>query len=324
MARPSRIAVRVACALAMALPGAELVAGPLDIADAPAATEQTRLTITWYGVATLLFDDGNTQFLIDGFFSRPGQADAQIAPDIEQIERQIDRIGLHELAAITPVHSHFDHAMDLGIIAKRTGATVLGSPSTANIARGAGVPDTQIKTLEGDTGAFRFGAFEVQLIRSAHAPLVNGGPPIPGTIDHPLVPPAALTDWKEGGSYTVLVRHPAGTAVVQGSAGYVAGALDGIEADVVLLGIGGLNLLGESHAARYWAAIVEAVAPQCVLPIHWDDFWQPFGTIVPSGQATVDSLAWFDTDETGPALIAPRHGEGMDLFTSMCIGSTDG
>lgn len=312
------IAKRAAGTLALALPATGLSAGPLGLPDAPAATEKTRLTVTWYGVATTLFDDGETQFLIDGFFSRPSLTDILIAPEIEQIQRQIERIGLHELAALTPVHSHFDHAMDIGAIAKLTGATVLGSASTANIARGAGVPESQIKTLEGDTGRYGFGAFEVQLIRSEHAPLVDGGPPIPGAIDSPLVPPATLTDWKEGGSYTVVVRHPAGTALVQGSAGYLAGALDGIEADVVLLGIGGLDRLGEAHAAGYWAEIVDAVAARCVLPIHWDDFWQPFGTIHPSSQGTVDSLAWFAGDDARPALLDPLHGERMDLFTSRC------
>ena len=312
-----RAARRTAGALALALPAA-LWAGPLGLPDAPPATEETRLTVTWYGVATILFDDGDTQILIDGFFSRPSRTNPFAVPDLDQIKRQLDRIGLYELAAVTPVHSHFDHAMDVGAIAKLTGAAVLGSASTANIARGAGVPEDQIRTLEGDRGSYRFGAFKVQLIRSAHAPLVSGGPPIPGSIDSPLTPPATLTDWKEGGSYAVLVRHPAGTTLVQGSAGYIAGALDGIEADAVLLGIGGLDRLGADHAAEYWAETVNAVAAQCVLPIHWDDFWQPFATIIPSSQATVDSLAWFASDAAGPALLAPRHGEAMDLFTSRC------
>ena len=31
----------------------------------------TAVTATWLGVSTLLFDDGETQILIDGFISRP-------------------------------------------------------------------------------------------------------------------------------------------------------------------------------------------------------------------------------------------------------------
>lgn len=309
-------------ALAMMLAGGALGVGPLGLPAPPAATAETPLTISWHGVSTLLFDDGATQILIDGFFSRPSPDAARIAPDIEQIARQIGRLGLHDLAAITPVHSHFDHAMDLGVIAKMTNAVVLGSPSTANIARGAGVADPRIRVLEGDAGAYRFGEFEVLLIRSAHAPLVDGGPPIPGVIERPLTPPAPLTEWKEGGSYSVVVRHPAGSALVQGSAGFVPGALDAIDVDAVLLGIGGLDLLGAAHAKRYWTEVVEAVAPRCVLPIHWDDFWQPFGTILLASEETLDSLAWFDVGADGPSLFAPRFGTGMDLFTSACAGAT--
>ena len=80
--------LRGLCVLAVALCGTALAAGPLGLPDAPAATDETRLTITWYGVATLLFDDGETQVLIDGFFSRPSRDAPFIFPNVEQIERQ--------------------------------------------------------------------------------------------------------------------------------------------------------------------------------------------------------------------------------------------
>ena len=35
------------------------------------AENNASVTATWLGVTTLLFDDGETQILIDGFFSRP-------------------------------------------------------------------------------------------------------------------------------------------------------------------------------------------------------------------------------------------------------------
>lgn len=137
-----RAAKYTAGALALALPAA-LWAGPLGLPDAPPATEETRLTVTWYGVATILFDDGDTQILIDGFFSRPSRTNPFAVPDLDQIKRQLDRIGLHELAAVTPVHSHFDHAMDVGAIAKLTGAAArLGFHREHRPRRGcAGRPD---------------------------------------------------------------------------------------------------------------------------------------------------------------------------------------
>ena len=65
-------------------------------------------------------------------------------------EFRIDR-----LAAIIPVHSHYDHAMDVGIVANRSSAVVLGSESTANIARGANLPVDQYQILaNGETRKF--------------------------------------------------------------------------------------------------------------------------------------------------------------------------
>ena len=72
----------------------------------------------------------------------------------------MDEFRLRRLAAIIPVHSHYDHAMDVGAIANRSSAAVVGTESTANIARGAGVPDEQIILVtNGDT--LEFGKFTV-------------------------------------------------------------------------------------------------------------------------------------------------------------------
>ena len=312
-------------------------AGQLGFPELPPA--QGGLTVTWYGVATLLFDDGDTKVMIDGFFSRPqpppvadladdpaAWTKVRVAPERGQIERMIERAGLEELAAITPVHSHYDHAMDLGVIARQTGALALGSESTANIARGADVPESQIRTVA-ERGEFRFGRFTLSLIRSAHAPLVDGGPPIPGTIDAPLRPPASILDWKEGGAYSILVGHPAGSALVQGSAGYVAGALNDVSADVVLLGIGGLDTLGGAHSRAYYAEIATAIGAKCVLPIHWDDFLLPLGELKLSGDAIM--LDWLRelADEDGATLATLPYGVAVNPFDGSCglppSGSTE-
>lgn len=280
-------------------------------------TAPPSVSVTWYGVATLLFDDGETKILIDGFFSRPqyDSLDSLAEPDSAQITRLVDDADLQGLAMLTPVHSHFDHAMDVGEVALATGAAVLGSESTANIARGAGVDESKITVVDQRHRA-RFGQFTVTLIRSAHAPLVDGGPPIPGTIDAPLTPPARIGDWKEGGSFSIVVAHPAGAAVIQGSAGYVAGRLDNVTADVVYLGIGGLGSLGKEHAEAYFKEIVAASGAKCVLPIHWDDFTQPFGEIVWRG--TPQDVAWLQEFaarlDAAPGFATLPFGQPVNAF----------
>ena len=72
---------------------------------------------------------------------------------------------MNHLAAIVPVHSHHDHAMDAGYVANRTSAVVLGSESTANIVRGADVPVGQYQILaDGETR--QFGDFTIKLVAS--------------------------------------------------------------------------------------------------------------------------------------------------------------
>ena len=123
---------------------------------APAATlPGASLKLSWLGVATVLLDDGETALLTDGFFSRPGKWQTftgKIAPDLDAIGRGLARAGLAgqgarsgKLAVVIPLHSHYDHALDAPEVAKRTGALLLGSSSTANVGRGWGLPESQIR-----------------------------------------------------------------------------------------------------------------------------------------------------------------------------------
>jgi L-ascorbate metabolism protein UlaG (beta-lactamase superfamily) len=273
------------------------LASPADSEPGP------RVTVTFLGVATLLISDGETSLMTDGFFTRPGKASVflgRIAPDPKRIGRSLARISVRELAAVIPVHSHYDHAMDSPEVARRTGALLVGSESTANIGRGVGFPEERIRVLE--PGApMRFGAFTVTAIASQHFPHGMAM----GEIRAPLVPPASAMDYLDGGSFSLLIEHATGTLLVQGSAGWLDGALAGRRADVVLLGIGGLGGRDEAYREDYWRAVVEPVGPRCVIPIHWDDFTLPlFAPLEPSPRLLDDvpaSLAFLIRKTAGGA-----------------------
>ena len=183
------------------------------------------VVVTWLGVTTLLFDDGETQILTDGHFTRAGLLQlALVLPlqsDVAAINQVMSEFRINRLAAVVPLHSHFDHSMDAGIIANRSTAVILGSESTANIARGANVPVNQYQILA-DGESRQFGNFTITLMRSRHAPVGLGGKAFfPGSIEEPLAQPARVSSYKEGVSYSVLIGHPRGTALVQASAGFV-------------------------------------------------------------------------------------------------------
>src|SRR5688572_14188292 len=103
----------------------------------PEATDDAGLRVTFLGVSTLLFRDSSAAILIDGFFTRPGilqVATGKIGPDPARIDAALAKAGIRKLDAVITVHSHYDHAMDTPAVAERTGALVVGSPSTAWIA----------------------------------------------------------------------------------------------------------------------------------------------------------------------------------------------
>ena len=261
-----------------------------DIADLPWSVEMAAgdnveaVTATWFGITTILFDDGETQILIDGTFTRVGLADLllfrQLASDVATINYALAEYRINRLAAIVPVHSHFDHAMDVGHVANRTTAVILGSESTANIAAGAAVPVDQYQILA-DGESRHFGDFTITLIESKHAPIGPGREAwFPGTIVEPLPQPARVPDWKEGVVYSIFIEHPRGTTLVQGSGGFIAGNLRGRSADVVMLGIAGLTGLGPDYVGEYWRETVGATGASTVYAVHIDDYTRPFGEIL--------------------------------------------
>ncbi|MCH7980483.1 MAG: MBL fold metallo-hydrolase [Proteobacteria bacterium] len=273
----------------------------------------------------MLFDDGETQILIDGFISRPtlfqiltGQP---VDNDVAKINFFLNEYRIRRLAAIIPVHSHFDHAMDVGAIGNRSSASVLGSESTAQIARGASVPEDQIVVVE-DGADYSFGQFTITFIESVHAPVgLRGSVPMPGTIDAPLSTPAPVKAWREGGSYSIVVSHPGGTTLVQGSGGILRSSLEDIRVDVVMLGVGMIEGLGRDYVDRYWQATVTSTGAMTVIPIHFDDFTKPFGTIelMPSFlddfADTVMLLKEFRTNwDMETRLYLPVFGEPIALY----------
>ena len=240
--------------------------------DVPPATGP--LGVTFLGVASLLLDDGETAVMTDGFFSRPSLAKVatrKVAPDLARIDAVLSRAGVDRLAAVLPVHTHYDHAMDSAVVADRTGADLVGGESTAYVGRGHGLPAERIRVATPGE-PMTYGAFTLTLVESHHCPPDR----YPGEITEPVVPPVRAGAYKCGEAWSIMVEHASGTsALLQGSAGYVAGSLAGRRADVAYLGVGQLGVQSEEYIRTYWSETVEAVGARRVVLTHWDDFFRP-------------------------------------------------
>lgn len=246
-----------------------------DRFDLRSAGPGAPVTLTWLGVSTLLIDDGTTAVLTDGFFSRPGLIDVglrRLAPSQTRIEESLTRAGIDRLAAVIPVHTHFDHALDSAVVAQRTGASMIGGISAANIARGQQLPDDRI-VIATPGSEMTIGSFGVTLIESEHCPPDR----FPGVITAPVVPPVKASAYRCGEAWSMLVRHrPSGRRLlIQGSAGFRPGALTGSRAEVAYLGVGQLGVQPQRYIEQYWDETVRAVGARRVVLIHWDDFFRP-------------------------------------------------
>lgn len=249
----------------------------LDALLLPAAAPQAgQLRVRFAGVSTLLFDDGETPWLADGFFSRPPVSALMgpISPDLQRVQAGLQKLGISKLAAVVPLHSHYDHAMDSPQVAKQTSALLVGSPSTLNLGRGAGLPAAQLREVR-DGGSLQLGRFKLSFIASRHSPTWWSDGNGHEDIEAPLKPPALASAWREGQVWSLLVEHEGRSILVQGSAGFVPGALQGRRVDTVFLGVGTLGKKNAAYRDGYWREVVQATGARRIVPIHWDDFWLP-------------------------------------------------
>lgn len=320
--------ILILCGGLMVLPLYE--SPPVDPAwEVPASTAiaSGAVTVRFTGTSTLLFSDGETAWLVDGWFTRVSPlrlAFGKIAPDQEAISYGLAANEIDQLAAVIPVHSHYDHAMDSAEVAKRTGALLMGSESTANIGRGWNLPESRIRVFD-NWQPVQIGDFTITPIESRHfqfpqAQMRERALQNP-QIKQPLVPPVGAFDYRLGKAYILHVVHPKGSFAVVGSAGYVDDALRDLRADVVFLGVGGLGSQTSSYRDAYWRETVGMLQPKRVVPIHFDSLTAPIkgpfrgpvllmSLLSPGNSETLSYLR--DMDAANPAItfeVLPRFDE---------------
>jgi L-ascorbate metabolism protein UlaG (beta-lactamase superfamily) len=93
-----------------------------------------RTTLDWYGCATFRLTIGDLVVFLDAYIDRVTDAPGtgMTADDIEHADWIV--VG----------HSHFDHLWGAERIARRTGATIVGSYETVRVMASEGVPPSQL------------------------------------------------------------------------------------------------------------------------------------------------------------------------------------
>ena len=224
--------------------------------------------IEWLGTADHIVRTRATTLLIDPFLSRPGFARLlfgrlrPLARDEGHLPTRVD--------AILCGHSHFDHLLDAPEIARRTGAVLVDSASTCAFGRATGLPEAQLCEVPPEGRTLRIGDCELRFVPSLHGRLLLGRVPFPGVVAAPPTLPARMWHYRMGGAYGVLIKAPGATIYHNGSADLIDAELEGVRADVLLVG-----LAGRKATRDYLGRLTAALQPGLIVPTHHDSFFAP-------------------------------------------------
>jgi reactive intermediate/imine deaminase len=252
----------------------------LTAAAPPPALKPGELRLTYLGNAGWEITDGRKTILVDPFvtqFARwtPGAKvptpDDTYNPDLALIEKHIPRADY-----ILVTHGHSDHALDAGTIANRTGATIIGRETTANLARAYAVPEAQLITVIGGED-YDFEDFSLKVIPSIHSALddkhyFNNGRGITGNAPAGLKAPLKRKDFVEGGSVAYLLRMGGHEVLIMGSMNFIEREMAGLTPDIALIGSNAQRLEIYDFTPRLMRALNY---PAVVIPTHADAYGNP-------------------------------------------------
>ena len=175
-------------------------------------------TVTWVAVADWYFDAGNTRVYLDGALTRfdPTNfhgggsglsfSNKAVCSASTTDQKVLNAIGKKPSRILTG-HSNLDHSYDTATIAKLTGASIIGSPSTCLEAQGQGVAASQCTSVMGGE-TFELGdGMHVRIVHWNHSGNAsNMDLHAPFELTKPITPdaqgclkPGVLEDFPNGG-----------------------------------------------------------------------------------------------------------------------------
>ncbi len=299
------------------------------------------ITLDWYGCATFRLvvpggrEDGDDLVVfLDAYIDRvPGAAGTGLTAD------DIDRADW-----IVVGHSHFDHLWGSERIAKRTGATVIGSHESVRLLVDDDVPESQLLAVAGGERIQLGPATFVTVYPSLHSCVwshlgmsaadevclgdigvtwhqrqgrlgeVFGHIASLGkdTIDH--LKAAGPSPRGDGGAFVYYFETPEGTLLYQDTSGHWSGILHDLRPDVAILAAAGRgNVDGEpiqGSLAQFVARQAWLLKPRRVILGHHDD-WLPGFSVATDTAPIRDELSrWLPNTE----LVETGYLAALPLF----------
>jgi L-ascorbate metabolism protein UlaG (beta-lactamase superfamily) len=243
----------------------------LVVADSSSSSRpHDALRITYLGTNGYQFESGQHVLFVDPYFSRIDLTRVALRSRIQPDLRRIDDAMQHlkpKVDAIVVTHGHVDHLLDVPVLMKRTGARLLGSRTSGELARRAGAPPALCDTVEPGV-VHRIGPWKITAFAAIHDRVFLIGVPFPGEPKG-AGPPQTAADWVCGEPLAYLIEA-AGQRIFIDSGGTRAALPPGSIAPVDLAILGAA--LPDSRAR--FSEAVQRLRPRYVLPSHQDDFFR--------------------------------------------------
>ena len=254
--------------------------------------------LDWYGCATFRLRVAGISVFLDAYIDRiPGAAGTGLTAD-----------DIGECDWIVVGHSHFDHVWGAERIAKRTGATIIGSYETIRIMEAEGVAEEQLLPVAGGECVRLSDEVTVTVFPSQHSCVwsmsgaIQSGDVCIGdlgvTYQEQRGRMADVARWiaelssdalshlrdsgqgarGDGGTLVFLFETPEGSLLYQDTSGHWSGILRDLRPDVAILAAAGRgNIDGQpiqGSLAQFVGREADLVRTRKIILAHHDD-WLP-------------------------------------------------
>jgi L-ascorbate metabolism protein UlaG (beta-lactamase superfamily) len=229
------------------------------------------LSIRWLGTAGIELNHDGNLILLDPYFSRLGKKDIffrPLMPRKDLIGWYINSIGGNVRAIVTG-HTHFDHVLDIPLMAHILDCPVLGSSSLETLLSLSGLPGRV--TVCSSKEQIKLGNdISVSMLPSAHGLIFSRLLLLEGDINPGLTMPLRTSQYRLGTMSAPKITMGGLTMIHIGSAGFIEKEFQGHTCDILFMCIAGWK-----KWPLYPQRVIEILQPSCVIPIHYDDFSIP-------------------------------------------------